>query len=138
MSDLDTCRNEIQQEINLYWSFVYISLTLTVVNVIFRNILRNGSNPEENYGKAVKLFVVTGIIKCIFGILLITVLLPTCPAGCTCGHIGHPTYGYVALALGFLWLYYAHVYYKKLQEAGVQYGEVAMSKPEISMTSPVV
>ena len=130
--DVTHCMDEIQQEISVYWTFVYISLALTVDNVIVLNVMRRTNNPEDKYGKVAKLFIVSGILKCLFGILLISVLLPKCPSDCTCSHItmGHFIYGYIALGLGVLWLYYGYDFQKKAQ-AAVEY---TVNEPEVAMT----
>ena len=139
MSDTYHCIDEINQEISVYWSFVYISLGLTIVSIFVRRRLRNLEASHPNFRPASRFFLGIGILKVLLGILLVSVLLPKCPIDCTCSNlqIGHFTYGYIAMGLGVWWLYQGHYFHKKANESTeytVSGDGVQMSTPEITTT----
>jgi hypothetical protein len=130
----DDCHDEIENEKLVYWRFGLCAVWLGLLNNFVHSSMRSriDAQPQRIYLCMSRFLLATGLIKCVLGILLVSVLLPKCPADCTCRHIqvGYLIYGYVVLALGLAWLRLGYFYHKKADEAtesASPYGEVAMS-----------
>lgn len=104
MSSTANCQSELQSALNLYWGFVGTSLGLTVVNILVCRIcLRQRIETSPKLGA--KLYISTGCIKILLGILLLTILHPKCPDGCTCsGLLSSYVYPFIVVLIGILWM----------------------------------
>lgn len=116
-SSSSECLSELESELNLYWGVVGASLGLTVLNLLVCSVClarRFQSNPHL----AVKVYLTTGSIKILLGILILTVFHVKCPSDCVCSGIQYPnyTYGVVVLVVGLLWMRRAMLWHKRAQE----------------------
>ena len=91
MGDCDT-------EQALYWSFIILSLVLTLGVAIYR---RKQRNFVDNPGHGKKCYGIMAAIKIIIGTLLLTVLYPKDCVGF------NSFYGAVAILIGLYWAYLA-------------------------------
>ena len=138
MSSTQQCVQEIQGEIALYWVGVHTSIALTFAMIIVRRTCLQKSLESRDAGKIRQIghvYLGTGVVKMILGLLLVTVLVPGCPSDCVCTGIrfGHPVYGFIAMGLALLWLSQGYSCYKKAEEYG-HTSAVATSEGGIKMT----
>lgn len=104
--DEDASANEcliaFRKEISIFNGVVFFSLALTFTSLIVNNCFRD--RLVANAQVAARLYFGLSVIKVLLGILLFTVLAPTCPSGCYCGTY-HPSYLYptIVLLVGVAW-----------------------------------
>ena len=109
-----------QREVNNYWIGVGVSLFLTAAVVVIAAKQRWFANDAQ---KGAKFYGVTGIIKILMGIILLTVLHPKDCAG------GFQSfYGIIAVAIGTNWLARSYAYSRRETAAPVDSAEMAPSK----------
>jgi len=113
---MDAC----QREVNNYWIGVGVSLFLTAAVLAIAAKQRFFANDPQ---KGAKFYGVTGIIKILMGIVLLTVLHPKDCAG------GFQSfYGIIAVLLGIRWLARAYAFSRRETAAPVDSAEMAPSE----------
>ena len=138
MSSAQQCVDEINGEIALYWVGVHTSIALTLALIVVRRTCLQKSLESGDASKIRQIghvYLGSGVVKMILGLLLVTVLIPGCPSDCVCTGIkfGHPVYGYIAMLLALLWLSQGYSCYKKAKEYD-HASAVATSEGGIKMT----
>ncbi len=88
---------DCQKEYDAYQSYAILSIVLTLAVMGYS---RKQNNFTSNPVKGIKFFSAFGVIKIIIGILLLTVLHPDCT-----GFVGTGSYGFIAIAIGVLWIH---------------------------------
>ena len=110
------CQDEVNQEIATFNAVAFLSFTLTFACVVVRMFcqVKWQQNPEE--GSKV-LFGFAGV-KFLFGILLATVLMPTCPEDCDCNI--NTFYPAIVFFLSIYWALLAKRYLQLSRQASVE------------------
>lgn len=107
---------EVNQEIATFNAVAFLSFTLTFACVVMRMFckVKWQQNPEE--GSKV-LFGFAGV-KFLFGILLATVFMPTCPEDCECNI--NTFYPAIVFFLSIYWALLAKGYLQLSRQASVE------------------
>lgn len=133
MSSASDCQSKFQSALNLYWGVVGTSLALTVLNLVVSRIcLRARIQNSPMLGA--KLYISTGSVKLLLGILILSVFHPSCPDGCMCyGTLPSYFYGILVLVIGVLWIMRGVKY---LQIARSAQGEEGPEAKEVETAVP--
>ena len=113
------CSAQLEEEIQLYWSVVLGSLSVTMMNVILYCLIF-ARRFEGAPGLASQFFFVTGSIKMVLGLLIFLLFQPHCPANCSrevCASAGIPNalYAFLPTFVGMIWLKKGYTFYQKAQ-----------------------
>lgn len=103
MTDYSSCAAALQEEVDLYQNFVFLSLGVTLICSIVRTTKTEYFH--ENPAVAAKVLYSFAILKIVLGIILI-VMFPGCPQVCgnTCSTAGHHyIYPAIVFVVAFLW-----------------------------------
>jgi hypothetical protein len=104
MKSSTECQNELQASIMMFYYAVGASLSLTLMVVLTYSLCLK-KHMDGSPGLAAQFFFITGSVKILLAICLLTIFRATCPDQCSCdGKLPGPVYGIVALAVGLLWL----------------------------------
>jgi uncharacterized membrane protein YqjE len=118
--DYNICVERLEQEYSVFQGAIYFSLALTFFNIgISLTVLakRFARNPQFAY----RYHLGMASIKMLLGILLLTVLWPSCPVGCGEGGNGgsfcqvdthYYLYPSIVVAVGLSWMLRGYRYYK--------------------------
>lgn len=97
-SSLEECQATFGRSVRIFHSIVFASLLLTLARLVWIK-----KAPGTLRDKARKHGLVLGPCKIVLGILLYTVLYPTCPAGgCDCNFSS--AYPLIAIGIGCYWV----------------------------------
>jgi len=115
--DSSTCQQQFAQGIHIFEAVVFFSLSLSIVLEWVRAVCKHKFN--ENPGTGSKVLWSFSAIKLLFGILLLTVLNPKCPDGCSCGsYTGIYYYPSVVVLISALWAAIGYKYHALQQQQG--------------------
>jgi hypothetical protein len=117
--DYEVCVKRWEQELNVFRSVVYVSLALTIMNIIISLLILKKHfvrNPRLGY----RYYFCLASIKLLLGMSLLTVLWPSCPYGCGergggsfCNVNSHYyLYPYIVMAIGLTWMFRGYKYYR--------------------------
>lgn len=128
----NTCSAAWSREVRQFEIIIFISISLTIITLCI-SIFRKQYLTEHPKQAAIGLGVL-GSIKVFLAIIVLSVLLPECPAGCQCRGYRFPhIYPITIMVIGILWMKRGYDYHK-MAVSGVNgdansNGDVEASRP---------
>jgi len=104
----ETCAHNMEESVSTYWDLVYAMLVLAFVTVMMPYVF-GCCRKSIRYRLSSWIYMVSGWVKVICGLLLCTALVPECPVECGsffCSLSQYnpgPIYGVIVLFVGVFW-----------------------------------